>query len=47
METVKQLTEDAPREVSRTILKLKMAIQKENYEKVSAGFEELKQLIEG
>lgn len=46
METIKQLTDEAPREVSRTILKLKMAIQKENYEKVSAGFEELKKLME-
>ncbi|MDE6607181.1 MAG: hypothetical protein K2K54_05415, partial [Lachnospiraceae bacterium] len=46
MEIIKQLTEEAPREVSRTVLKLKMAIQKENYEKVSAGVEELKQLTE-
>ncbi len=46
METIKQLTEEAPREVGRVILKLKMAIQKENYDKVSAGFEELKKLVE-
>lgn len=46
METIKQLTEEAPREVSRAILKLKMAIQKENYDKASAGFEELRKLIE-
>ena len=45
METIRQLTEGAPREVSRAILRLKMAIQKENYEKASAGFEELNKLI--
>lgn len=45
METIKQLTEDAPSEAKRIVLRLKMAIQKENYEKVSAGFEELKQLL--
>ena len=41
METIRQLTQGAPREVSRVVLKLKMAVQKENYEKVNAGFEEL------
>ena len=41
METIRQLTQSAPREVSRVILKLKMAVQKENYEKVNAGFEEI------
>ncbi len=45
METIRQLTQGAPREVSRLILKLKMAVQKENYEKVSAGYEELSELI--
>ena len=45
METIRQLTEGAPREVSRVILKLKMAVQKENYDKVSASFEELKNLL--
>ncbi len=38
METVRQLTEEAPQE-------LKMAIQKENYEKVTAGYEELKNCL--
>ena len=44
METVKQLTEEAPQEVKRMVLRLKMAIQKENYEKVAAAFEELNNL---
>lgn len=41
MDTVRQLTEDAPHEVKRVVLRLKMAIQKENYEKVTAEFAEL------
>lgn len=45
MDTVKQLTEEAPLEVRRIILRLKMAIQKENYEKVTAGFEELNHFL--
>lgn len=41
METVRQLTDEAPWDVKRVALKLKMAIQKENYEKVTAEFEAL------
>lgn len=41
METIRQLTEEAPWEVKRIALRLKMAIQKENYEKVTAEFEAL------
>lgn len=47
METIRQLTEGAPREVSRKVLRLKMAIQKENYEKTAAEFAELNDLIDG
>lgn len=46
METVKQLTEGAPREISRLILRLKMAIQKENYDKVVTEYKELTKVIE-
>ncbi len=46
METLRQLTEGAPREVSRVVLRLKMAVQKENYDKVTAGFEELKAFLQ-
>lgn len=46
METIRQLTADAPQEVSRAALRLKMAIQKENYEKITAGMDTLKALIE-
>lgn len=46
METIRQLTEGAPREVSRTVLRMKMAVQKENYDKVAAGYEELKTLLQ-
>lgn len=45
MEIVRQLTEEAPREVKRITLRLKMAIQKENYEKVTAEFQELKNYL--
>ena len=44
METVKQLTEEAPQDVKRLVLRLKMAIQKENYDKVAATYEELNNL---
>ena len=45
METIRQLTDGAPRDVSRKVLRLKMAIQKENYEKTIAEFQELETLI--
>lgn len=46
METLKQLTEEAPREVTRCILRLKMAVQKANYDKAINGLEELKAIME-
>lgn len=45
METIKQLTEGAPREVSRLVLRLKMAIQKENYDKVIESYEALNNFL--
>lgn len=45
METVRQLTEEAPRDVKRVILKLKMAIQKENYDKITAEFDTLNSFL--
>ena len=44
-ETVKQLTKDAPAEVKSGALRLKMAVQKGDYEKVNAAFEKLQTLI--
>lgn len=44
-DTVRQLTEEAPREVKTASLRLKMAVQKGNYEKASAAFEALQALI--
>lgn len=41
METIRQLTEDAPHEIKRIVLRLKMAIQKSDYEKVTVQFKEL------
>ncbi|MCI9337749.1 MAG: PAS domain-containing protein [Lachnospiraceae bacterium] len=43
METVRQLTGDAPSDIKRMALRLKMAIQKEDYEKVTAEFDTLYQ----
>lgn len=45
METIKQLAEGAPREIGRVMLRLKMAIQKENYDKVVAEYEELQTFL--
>ena len=45
METVRQLTEEAPREVKRVTLRMKMALQKENYDKVIAEYEELNNFL--
>jgi len=46
METIRQMTQGAPREVSRGILRLKMAVQKANYEKTAAQYKELEALLE-
>lgn len=46
METARQLAEGAPPEIRRAVLRLKMAIQKEDYEKAAAGHEELNRLVE-
>ncbi len=46
METIRQLTESAPREFSRGILRLKMAVQKANYEKAVAQYQELETALE-
>lgn len=46
MESIRQLTDGAPREVSMLVLRLKMAVQKENYEKISANLDSLNALID-
>ncbi len=46
METIRQMTAGAPREVSRVVLRLKMAIQKENYDRIAAEYEELNRILE-
>lgn len=46
MDTIRQLAEGAPHEVGRVILRLKMAVQKENYDRITAGFEELKGFLQ-
>lgn len=46
MDTVKQLTDGAPREVKSVVLRLKMAVQKGDYEKTTKAFEKLQEIIE-
>lgn len=41
LETIKQLTENAPRDIKSAMLKLKMAVQKSDYEKTIAAYEVL------
>ena len=45
MEIVRQLMSEAPPEAKRMALRLKMAIQKEDYEKVSTAFDGLKSFL--
>ena len=45
MEIVRELTAQAPQDIKRTALRLKMAIQKEDYEKVAKAFEELNNFL--
>lgn len=44
-ETVKQLTKEAPGEIRTAALRLKMAVQKGDYEKVTVAFETLQGMI--
>lgn len=44
-ETVKQLLEDAPREVKSAALRLKMAVQKGDYEKSVTAYETLQKML--
>lgn len=45
-ETLKQLTEEAPRETKSGALRLKMAVQKGDYDKTVAAYEKLQALLE-
>ena len=44
-EYIKQLLEEAPRETKSAALRLKMAVQKADYEKTAAAFEILQQMV--
>jgi len=41
MESIKQLTESAPQEIKTAVLRLKMAVQKGDYDKAAAAYERL------
>lgn len=42
---IKQLTEGAPKEVKNAVLKMKMAVQKEDYQKIQTTYETLQVLL--
>ena len=44
-ETIRQLTEEAPREVKSAMLRLKMAVQKADYDKTMAADELLEEAL--
>jgi len=46
MDTLKQLMAEAPREIKSGVLKLKMAVQKADYDKIVQAFEGLQALLE-
>ena len=41
MESIKQLTESAPQEIKTAVLRLKMAVQKGDYDKATAAYKTL------
>lgn len=45
MTAIRQLTESAPQEIRSGVLRLKMAVQKADYDKTSAAYEELMKLL--
>ncbi|MBQ8821648.1 MAG: hypothetical protein IJZ82_03315 [Lachnospiraceae bacterium] len=46
MEGIRQLTEDAPREVKTSVLRLKMSVQKEDYDKTMDAYAALNELLQ-
>ena len=46
-ESLKQLTSNAPKEIKTAALRLKMAVQKADSDKINAVYEQLKVLIDG
>ena len=46
MESIKQLTEAAPQEIKSAVLRLKMAVQKGDYDKAVAAYEKLEKELE-
>ena len=46
MQIVRELTQDAPTRVRQMVLRLKLAVQKENYEKTIASYDVFKKELE-
>lgn len=45
MDSVKQLTDEAPKEIKTAVLRLKMAVQKANYDKAIIAYDTLESLV--
>lgn len=45
MDALRKLTENAPQEIKSAVLRLKMAVQKEDYDKTTVSFEKLQLLL--
>ena len=46
MDTIRQLTEGAPPDVGRMVLRLKMAVQKENYDRIINEYKKLEDFLQ-
>ena len=46
MESVNQLSAEAPKEIKSSMLRLKMAVQKGDYEKTSKAYEKMSEQIQ-
>lgn len=46
MDTIRQLTEGAPQDVGRMVLRLKMAVQKENYDRIINEYKKLEDFLQ-
>lgn len=45
MESIRQMTDSAPREMKSAVLRLKMAVQKADYEKTTTAFENVQKVM--
>jgi lipopolysaccharide biosynthesis regulator YciM len=46
MEALRKLTQGAPKEIKNTVLRLKMAVQRGDYDKTVSTYEALKKIMD-